>query len=84
MTRSSRRLGAVLAGLALSAFALAGSATPSSAITTPPPRITNPCIHLVGTADPCAPTPTPTEHPEPVDPDCLRVDVEPLHCPYQP
>lgn len=81
MTRSYRRLGTALAGLALTAFAITGTAGTASAITTPPqPRI-NPCLHLVGTPDPCAPLP---EHPEPVDPGCLRVDVEPLHCPYQP
>jgi hypothetical protein len=82
MARSSRYLGTALAGLALTAFAVAGTATTASAITTQPTPITNPCIHLVGTPDPCAPVPP--QHPEPVDPGCLRVDVEPLHCPYQP
>lgn len=86
MTRSSHRLGTVLAGLALSAFAIpiaiAGSATTAAAITTPPPRFTNPCVHVAGTPDPCAPVPT--EPPEPIDPGCLRVDVDPRQCPYQP
>ena len=83
MTRSLHHLGAVLAGLALSMVALTATAGTADAIKTPPqPPTTNPCLHLVGTPDPCAPPPP--EHPEPVDPTCLRVDTEPRHCPYQP
>jgi hypothetical protein len=83
MTRSFRRLGTAFAGLALTALALGGTATAADALTTlpQPPRI-NPCLHLVGMPDPCAPVPP--GPPEPVDPGCLRVDIEPLHCPYQP
>jgi poly(3-hydroxybutyrate) depolymerase len=84
MIHFTRRLGIALAGLALTAVAVAGTATTAAAITTPlptPPRV-NPCLHVEGTPDPCAPVSP--GHPEPVDPGCLRVDVEPLRCPYQP
>lgn len=82
MTRSFHRLGTALAGLALTTVAFAAAPVTAGAITTMPPPYVNPCLHLVGTPDPCAPGPG--DHPDPVDAGCLRVDVEPLRCPYQP
>jgi hypothetical protein len=75
------RIATVAAGSTLAAIALFAPAGTASAIVRAYP-VNNPCIHLVGSPDPCAPPPP--ERPEPVDPGCLRVDVEPLHCPYLP
>ncbi len=75
------RLAAAVAGAAFAALAVFAPATPASAVL-PFQPVTNPCLHLIGTPDPCAPDRP--DRPEPVDPSCLRVDVEPLHCPYQP
>ena len=78
------RLAFMTAGLAVSALAAFASAA-SAAVSTP--DLINPtpirCVRLIGDPRPCPPPPPPT-HPEPVDPSCLRTDVEPLHCPYLP
>jgi hypothetical protein len=38
------------------------------------------CLAVYGDPSPCPPP----DRPEPVDPSCLRVNIQPLTCPYQP
>lgn len=38
------------------------------------------CVAVYGDPAPCPPP----DRPEPISQDCLRVDIEPLHCPWLP
>jgi hypothetical protein len=38
------------------------------------------CVAMYGDPAPCPPP----DRPEPIDQDCLRVDITPLHCPWLP
>lgn len=77
-----RRLAFLAIGAATAVTAFAGSATSASALIPPSGLVNAPqyCFAIYGNPAPCPPP----ERPEPVDPSCLRVDVEPLMCPYQP
>lgn len=58
-------------------------APPASALTLPPGGLVNApqyCVAVYGDPNPCPPP----SRPDPVDPDCLRVNIQPLKCPYQP
>jgi hypothetical protein len=69
---------------ALSTGAVLGVFAPSAgAINLPPGQLINDpayCMALYGDPSPC---PLP-DRPKPVDKHCLRVDVAPVDCPYQP
>jgi hypothetical protein len=68
---------AVLAGL--------GAVLPpvASAVVLPPgDLVTAPeyCLAVYGDPNPCPPP----DRPEPLDQDCLRINIQPLKCPYNP
>ena len=55
----------------------------ASALVLPPGGLVNAaeyCVAVYGDPNPCPPP----DRPDPVDPDCLRVNIQPLKCPYQP
>lgn len=55
----------------------------ASAVALPPGGVVHApdyCLAVYGDPNPCPPP----DRPEPVDPDCLRVNIQPLNCPYQP
>jgi len=77
----------LIAGMfALSLSAFGGIAThlpAAGALVLPPGGVVHAphyCEIIYGDPAPCPPP----DHPTPVDPGCLRVEVEPLRCPYQP
>lgn len=76
-----RRVAGLALGVASAAFATSAFAPSASALYPPSGLVNAPayCLAIYGDPNPCPPP----EHPEP-NPSCLRVDVEPLHCPYRP
>jgi hypothetical protein len=74
----------LVAGGALAVSAGAGAfAPPAGAINLPPGSLINApayCLAVYGDPSPCPPP----ERPDPVNPRCLRVDIAPANCPYQP
>ena len=75
---------AVLAGASMFILGgLAALAPSAGAVALPPGSLVNaPHYCLANYLDP-NPCPPP-DHPEPIDQGCLRVDIEPLRCPYLP
>ena len=75
---------AVLTGASMLIFGGFAALAPSAgAITLPPGSLVNApqyCLAVYGDPNPCPPP----DRPDPVDPGCLRVDITPLRCPYQP
>ncbi|MBI3256446.1 MAG: hypothetical protein HYZ59_01520 [Actinobacteria bacterium] len=54
----------------------AGALVPPSGLVNAPEY----CLQVYGDPAPCPPP----ERPKPVDQRCLRVDIDPLYCQYQP
>ena len=73
----------IAAGSAALFAGLSGVAPAASALVLPPGGLVNApayCLAVYGDPNPCPPP----DRPEPVDPNCLRVTIQPLNCPYQP
>ena len=67
----------VFAGLgALTAPAASAVVLPPGGLVTAPEY----CAAVYGDPNPCPPP----DRPEPVDQDCLRINIQPLKCPYNP
>lgn len=76
--------GIVAAGSAVVFSGLGALMAPAaSALALPPGGLVHApdyCLAVYGDPSPCPPP----DRPEPVDPNCLRVNIQPLNCPYQP
>lgn len=72
----------VAAGSLLLAGGTAAFAPEAGALVPPGGLVNAPeyCFQIYGDPSPCPPP----DRPDPVDPRCLRVDVDPLYCQYQP
>jgi hypothetical protein len=73
----------VTAGAAALFAGLSALAPAASALVLPPGGLVNAphyCVAVYGDPNPCPPP----DRPDPIDPDCLRVDILPLKCPYLP
>lgn len=74
------------AGLAAGSLLFVGGTAafaPGAGALVPPGGLVNApeyCFEIYGDPAPCPPP----DRPDPVDPHCLRVDIEPRDCPYQP
>ena len=66
---------AVLAGASMFIFGGLAALAPSAGAV-----VLHYCLANYLDPNPCPPP----DHPEPIDQGCLRVDIEPLRCPYLP
>lgn len=75
-----RKLAISAAIAAVSALSFSVGSSPAGALVGPSGLVNAPayCLAIYGSTDPCPPP----ERPDPVR--CLRVDIAPLDCPYQP
>lgn len=73
----------VTAGSAALFAGLSALAPAASALVLPPGGLVHApeyCLAVYGDSNPCPPP----DRPDPVDPNCLRINIQPLTCPYQP